>query len=109
MRLRRGARADTWPAEGQRVRDLCPVCRREYPFGDPRALLGRRMCFECEVTMDPEQSLKDAEQAIRDGDRPTALDRLNAYWTWRDTGGFEPRNGDERAKVLAFAYHRGYL
>lgn len=74
-------------------------------------------CFDCvqaaherwRETMDPEQALKDAEQALRDGDRPTALDRLNGYWRWRDTGGFEPRNGDERAKVLAFAYHRGYL
>jgi|OpeIllAssembly_1097287.scaffolds.fasta_scaffold14947_4 hypothetical protein len=94
------------------MRDLCPACRREYPYGDPRAVFGRA-CFECEakerVKMDPEQALKDAESALRNGDRPTALDRLNGYWAWRDAGGFEPRNGDERAKVLAFAYHRGYL
>jgi hypothetical protein len=40
--------------------------------------------------MDPVQTLIDADQAISDGDNPTALDLLRDYFHWRLRGGFQP-------------------
>ena len=59
--------------------------------------------------MDPEQTLRDAKQALQAGDLSAARTALTTYQMWRDAGGFEPRNGDERARVLTFACARGYL
>jgi hypothetical protein len=52
------------------------------------------------TTMDPEQALRDAEQHIGDGDLDQAAEALNAYRTWRRGGGFEPADGDRRAREL---------
>jgi len=47
--------------------------------------------------MDPEETLRRAEQALRDLDFGEALDLLAAYDRWRRFGGFEPHDGDRRA------------
>jgi hypothetical protein len=50
--------------------------------------------------MDPEQCLKDILLALREGEPGEAAQRLADYQAWRRRGGFEPRNGDARARAL---------
>jgi hypothetical protein len=51
--------------------------------------------------MDPEQTLRDCEAYLRDGDLQEAAEALAAYWGWRGKGGFCPPDGDRRARELA--------
>lgn len=30
------------------MRNTCPRCGRDYPFGDPRSVVPGRQCFECD-------------------------------------------------------------
>ncbi len=32
---------------------LCPKCKRAYPYGDPRAMIQGRQCFECDIASEP--------------------------------------------------------
>lgn len=50
--------------------------------------------------MDPEAALGDAERAYRHDEFEEAFAALRNYRTWREGGGFEPKNGDARAKEL---------
>lgn len=50
--------------------------------------------------MDPEACLKDAEGYLSEGDAEEAHEVLASYWAWRRNGGFEPANGDKRARQL---------
>ncbi len=50
--------------------------------------------------MDPEAALKEAERAYRHDEFEEAYAALRNYSTWRGGGGFEPKNGDARAKAL---------
>jgi hypothetical protein len=56
--------------------------------------------------MDPMQTLRDAESALRSGDLTGCRTLLRAYFNWRAMGGFEPDSdsgwlsGDERADWL---------
>lgn len=53
--------------------------------------------------MDPEETLRLAEEAFRLGDYDDALDHLNEYRSWREQGGFEPDDGDSRESDLRIA------
>ena len=53
-----------------------------------------------EQDMDPEATLQAAESALDIGQRREALDYLADYWSWRNTGGSEPDDGDLRAKAI---------
>jgi hypothetical protein len=57
-------------------------------------------------TVDPEQALRDAETQLEAGEATEALTLLEAYWTWRRNGGFEPKGGDARARRVARAVQR---
>ena len=51
--------------------------------------------------MDPEQALRDATAHLRAGARVDAAEALAAYRAWRRGGGYEPNDGDRRARELA--------
>ena len=51
--------------------------------------------------MDPLQALHDAESHLAAGERADAAEALAAYHAWRRCGGFEPPDGDRRARNLA--------
>jgi hypothetical protein len=42
----------------QRFEDACPRCGRAYPYGDPRAMVPGRQCFNCDVEDDPASELR---------------------------------------------------
>ncbi len=48
--------------------------------------------------MDPEAALKEAESSLKDGEIGDAFEKLSYYCEWRRKGGFEPTNGDARAR-----------
>lgn len=50
--------------------------------------------------MDPEATLTSALSALTDDNAADAAEYLQAYANWRRRGGFEPRNGDERARQM---------
>jgi hypothetical protein len=50
--------------------------------------------------MEPEETLRLAESALDLRQYHEALDALADYWSWRNTGGFEPDDGDFRAKTI---------
>lgn len=60
--------------------------------------------------MDPQQALRDAYRFVCEARKRSgreraeaiedALDRLTSYAGWRSMGGFEPRNGDAKAREL---------
>ena len=50
--------------------------------------------------MDPAQALLDAESHLAAGERAAAAEALAAYRAWRRGGGFEPQDGDRRARDL---------
>lgn len=50
--------------------------------------------------MDPQTTLNQAEQCIRDGHFEGAFYYLNEYAGWRGRGGFEPTNGDNRHLLM---------
>lgn len=50
--------------------------------------------------MDPEACLLRAEHAIEDRDWTEAREACSNYRTWRSRGGFEPENGDARARAV---------
>jgi hypothetical protein len=51
--------------------------------------------------MDPETCLQEAEIALNEGKFSQADFHLIDYRRWRMRGGFEPENGDERARHLS--------
>jgi hypothetical protein len=53
--------------------------------------------------MDPEACLDRAEEALAEGDRAEARAALADYAAWRRNGGFQPKGGDARAKLLGAA------
>ena len=53
--------------------------------------------------MDPEACLDRAEESLAEGDRSEARAALADYAAWRRNGGYQPRGGDARAKLLAAA------
>ena len=50
--------------------------------------------------MDPEQALRDATTHLVAAHLCDAATALAGYWAWRRKGGFEPRDGDRRARDL---------
>lgn len=59
---------------------------------DPEQALKSAYFFICEAQ---ERSGREREEAIEE-----ALDRLTSYVDWRRMGGFEPRNGDVKARKM---------
>lgn len=53
--------------------------------------------------MDPEACLDRADEALAEGDRAEARAALADYAAWRRNGGYQPKGGDARAKLLAAA------
>jgi len=51
--------------------------------------------------MDPEKCLALAQRCFVERDRAGARQALRDYWEWRKKGGFEPKDGDKRAKWCA--------
>jgi len=47
--------------------------------------------------MDPEATLVEAERLINARRYDSALDYVNDYLRWRKSGGFEPKDGDQRS------------
>lgn len=50
--------------------------------------------------MDPKACLDEAESAINENDLETASEHLDDYDDWRENEGFEPKDGDARARKL---------
>lgn len=50
--------------------------------------------------MDPEATLKNAQAALDDDNAADAAEYLQAYTHWRRRRGFEPVNGDQRARDM---------
>lgn len=50
--------------------------------------------------MDPQATLQFAIDALDNEDYSLAMDRLFDYWHWRAGGGFEPPQGDAKAREL---------
>jgi len=59
--------------------------------------------------MDPTATLKRAKSAIEDGDFEEARDALDDYWEWRGRKGFQPPNGDKRAREMGKQIGDEYL
>lgn len=55
--------------------------------------------------MDPEATLRMAEQ-LMDCQPRESLDLLSHYWQWRKKLGFEPEDGDNRAKAIGAVCRR---
>jgi hypothetical protein len=53
--------------------------------------------------MDPEACLDRADEALAEGDRAEVRTALSNYSTWRLNGGYQPKGGDARARLLAAA------
>jgi len=51
--------------------------------------------------MDPETCLAELQALIDKREWASAIEHLNNYYRWRLRGGFEPRDGDNRADTLA--------
>lgn len=51
--------------------------------------------------MDPEQTLVQVAKAISANEDDVARELLDAYWAWRDNGGFEPPLGDKHAERMS--------
>jgi hypothetical protein len=52
------------------------------------------------MTMDPQATINEIENAIRNADIGRAVELVGVYYQWRLKGGFEPRNGDARVATL---------
>jgi hypothetical protein len=46
--------------------------------------------------MDPEQTLRECETHLKDGNLREAAEARAAYWGWRGRGGFSAPDGDRR-------------
>ncbi len=51
--------------------------------------------------MDPAACLRDALEAMTEGEKSEAFSHLSDYWNWRELGGFQPAGGDDRANEVA--------